>query len=156
MKQLVPLLILLIISLLSCNNEEICLSNQDAVQVSFYSYYSTADKDTSLKHVSIYGLGRTDSLYADTTISKAFLPLSFDSDPATTTYVIQIDDVKDTITFAHSRELDFVSGDCGYVFKFMLDAENSYVTSHNIDEVVVVNPSIKYSEDAENVKIYIY
>jgi hypothetical protein len=156
MKQLAPLIILLIISLLSCNNEEICLSNQDAVQVKFYSYYSTTDKDTSLEHVSIYGLGRTDSLYADTTISKAFLPLNFDSDPGTTTYVIQIDEVKDTITFAHSKELDFVSGDCGYVFKFALDAQNSFFTPHNIDNVVVVNPSIKYGEDAENVKIYIY
>jgi len=156
MKRLAPLFSLFIISLLSCNNEEICLSNQDAVQVSFYNYYSTTDNDTSLEHVSIYGLGRTDSLYADTTISKAFLPLSFEGDPGTTTYVIQIDQVKDTITFAHSKELDFVSGDCGYVFKFTLDVKNCQATPNNIDTAIVVNPSIKYSEDAENVKIYIY
>lgn len=154
MKRLAPLLIFLIISLLSCNNDEICLSNQDAVQVSFYSYYT--DKDTSLESVSIYGLNRTDSLYADTTISQAFLPLNFDGDPGTTTYVVQIDQVKDTITFAHSKELDFVSGDCGYVFKFTLDAKNCHATPYNIDTAIVVNPSIKYSEDAENVKIYIY
>lgn len=81
--------------------------------------------------------------------SSAALPLNLGWWSGTTTYAVQIDQAKDTNTLHILSELDFVSGDCGYVLKFTLDAKNCHVTPYNIDTAIVVNPFIKYSEDVE-------
>jgi hypothetical protein len=135
-----------------CAATELCLSNQHAVQVSFVSTYQNTD--TTLKSVSIYGLGRTDSIYSSQSLSKVFLPLSFDNEPDTTSFVIKVKDDTDIIRFVHRKELDFISGECGYVFKFTLD---TVLTSREtIDKALIVYPTIKYGEDVQNVTIYIY
>jgi hypothetical protein len=140
----------------SCSNQELCLSNQNSVQVGLYSAYSPSkDKDTTLKNVTIYGLGRTDTLYNDATLTEAFLPLSYsDKEPDTTSFVLSINNVLDTLQFIHTKQLDFVSGECGYVFEFGLNKVG--YSNFNIDTIKTSNPVIKYSKDAENIKVYIY
>jgi hypothetical protein len=137
----------------SCSSSDICLSNQHAVQVKLLSLYSKTDKDTVVE-VTAIGLGRTDSVYKKEKLSDLFLPLKFDKDTDTTSFVVKLNTGVDTIYFLHRKQLDFVSGDCGYVFSFEVDSV--WFTRNPIDSAVVSYPIVKYGEDATNVKIYIY
>jgi hypothetical protein len=138
----------------ACEGEEACLSNQHAVQVGMYSTWSEpgVDKDTTLNSVSLMGLGRTDSLYREENLSELFMPLDFERD--TTSFVLTAQTLRDTLSFVYSSELDFISGDCGYIFSFELDT-----VLHSrafIDSVSVTYPFIEYGESLENIKLYIY
>ena len=149
--------ILFIVILYSCNAEDFCLSNQHAVQTGLYSYNSVPnDKDTTLTDVSIYGVGKTDSIYESVSLQKAFLPLSFLND--TTQFVIFLTQLKsDTIKFVYRKELNFISGDCGYIFDFHLDTVLFSSSAYRIiDSVSIAYSEVKYGEDIENVKIYIH
>jgi hypothetical protein len=137
----------------SCGNQDICLSNQHAVQISLKSVYSAADKDTSLR-VSAHAMGRTDSVYSSRLLSKLFLPLSFDREPDTSVFVVKFNTTIDTLYLIHRKQLDFVSGDCGYVFKF--DIDELWFTKNTIDSAAIVYPIVKYGEDAINIKLFVY
>jgi hypothetical protein len=138
--------------LVACQRDEACLSNQNAVQAGFYSAWSTTDKDSTLSDVSVYGLGVTDSVYSDESLNDLFLPLSFSGD--TTGFVIGVKTLRDTLWLVHQKELDFISGNCGYVFSFELDT--ILHTGAFIDSVVIDYSSVRYGESAENIKLYIY
>ncbi len=138
--------------LVACQRDEACLSNQNAVQAGFYSAWSTTDKDSTLSDVSVYGLGVADSVYSVESLSDLFLPLSFSSD--TTGFVIGVKTLRDTLWMVHRKELDFISGNCGYVFSFELDT--ILHTGAFIDSVAIDYSSVRYGESAENIKLYIY
>lgn len=133
-----------------CAVNDPCLSNQHAVQAGFYSAHYKTDRDSALSKVSVYGLNRTDSLYSSDSLQNLFLPLMFDGN--VTTFVVKVKEVRDTIWLLHTKDFDFVSRDCGYVFQFKLDTVIH--TQHTIDSIAVGYPKVKYGEDAENIKIY--
>lgn len=137
----------------ACNNQDLCRSNQHAAQIRLLSLYASSDKDTTMT-VSAHGLGRTDSVYAKESLSSLYLPLDFDGDPDTTSYVLNLDNSTDTLHIVHRKELDFVSGDCGYVFKF--DIDTVWFTKNAIDSAYINLSTIKYDENAVNIKLYIY
>ncbi len=145
--------IFIIVVLISCNNDDFCLSNQQSVQALFYS--SETNEDSTVSDVTILPLSTNqgDTVYNAEEISESFLPLSMMSD--TTGYVIQILNQKDTIRFVHSKELDFISEECGFIFKFELDTI-LFTNISFIDSVSIEYPSIEYNESATNVKIYLY
>lgn len=140
----------------ACNTQDICLSNQHAAQIKLVSLYTstaTADKDTTMK-VSACGIGRTDSVYRSESLSKLFLPLKFDGDPDTSSFILKLNTTFDTIYMVHRKELDFVSGDCGYVFKFEIDTV--WFTRNTLDSISITYPIVKYGEDATNIKLFVY
>ena len=136
----------------ACQGEEACLSNQHAVQVGMYSAWTEEDKDTTLNNVSLVGLERVDSIYQDESVSELFMPLDFERD--TTTFVLSAQTLRDTLSFVYSSELDFISGDCGYIFSFELDT--ILHTRAFIDSASVSYPFVEYGESLENIKLYIY
>jgi hypothetical protein len=142
----------LILSIAGCESEEACLSNQNAVQAGLFSAWWDQDIDTILTEVSMTGLNMQDSIYRNQTVSELFLPLNYYSD--TTSFVISTKTLKDTIHFIYEKELDFISGECGYIFSFDLDTvihSNAF-----IDSVSVIYPAVQYGETLENIKLYIY
>ncbi len=141
-----------IICLSACEDDQACLSNQNAVQAGFYSAWSVVDKDSTLTDVSVFAVNRTDSLYRRESLRELFLPLDFNSD--TTAFVIAVKTLKDTLWMVHSKELDFISGKCGYFFNFELDTV--IFTGAFIDSVAIAYPLIKYGESVQNIKLYIY
>ncbi len=145
------LAILFIVIIISCNNDDFCLSNQQSVQAVFYS--SNTDEDSTVSNVIIKPVDLNDTIYNDEEISESFLPLSMMSD--TSSFVIQILNQKDTIRFVHSKELDFISEECGFIFKFELDTI-LFTNISFIDSVSIEYPSIEYNESTSNVKIYLY
>ena len=131
----------------------ICLSNQNAAQVGLYSSYHHGDVDTVLTNLYIAGIGREDSLvYDSATVSDLFLPLSMHRD--TTGFIIKVKTLIDTLWFAYSRNLTYVSGDCGMAVE--IDVDTVWFTDRFLDSVVIIQPLIRYNENVENIKLYIY
>ncbi len=149
------LAILLIVFVYACGteNSDFCLSNQQSVQAGFYSSYATNDKDSTVRNVFIYSLGVDSITYDTVSVNKIYLPLNLNKD--TSQFIIDINTLKDTITFVYSKELNFVSGECGFIFSFYLDTLYHSDVSF-IDSVAIINDEIIYNENFENVKIYLY
>ena len=134
-----------------CSADDICLSNQHAVQVGFYSYHTL--RDSTLQGTTIYGAEKSnDSIYRNEPARKLFLPLSFNHD--TTVFVIFSNTLSDTIKFVHTQELAFVSRKCGFILNYVIDTVIH--TETFIDSVSVVNPGVRYNENIENIEIFIY
>lgn len=148
----IVMMFLLGLTAIRCDQASICLSNQHAVQVSLYSARSATDKDTSLTSASVIGVEMPDSVYKNTTIQELFLPLSFTSD--TTAFVIHTNTLRDTVWFSHTKELYYISRECGFSFNFKMDSV--WTTQTFIDSVAINYDEINYNESAENVKIYIF
>ncbi len=150
------LLFIGIIAGCSDNESTVCLSNQDAAQIGFYSIHTSevdADQDTTVTETTIFGLNRSDSLiYDSASISQAYLPLSMMND--TTTFIIRLKTRSDTLHFFTSKELNFISEECGFIFDFTIDSIR-YSQNSFIDSAVILNPDVIYSENLENVKVYI-
>ena len=127
------------------------MSNQQSVQAGFYS--SNSDKDSTVNNVVIYSVGIDSITYDTVSVSKVFLPLNMHKD--TSEFIVEMNTLKDTIKFVHQKELNFVSGDCGFVFSFFLDTV-IFTDKSFIDTIVVDNSEIIYNENFENVKIYLY
>src|SRR5690606_41786385 len=101
----------LLTGLLSCTSDEICLSNQHALQAGLYSARSERQKDTTLISASVYGVGEgKDSIYIDEAVSELFLPLSFVSD--TTVLVIDEGVLSDPIMFRLNKQLIYITTIC--------------------------------------------
>ncbi len=137
----------------ACTQDQICLSNQHAVQTGFYSGRASVDKDTALQNSSVYGVNpQRDSIYARETFQSMFLPLSFNND--TTIFVIDNNSLIDTLWFSHSKEMIYISRECGFTFNFTLDSV--WFTRVFVDSVAIDVKAVNYGENFENVKIYIY
>ncbi len=143
---------LLTVTLWRCSKDTLFLSNQNAVQVGFYS--SHTGKDTTILNFSAHGLGRLkDSLiYKNDTTNKAFLPLRFDGD--TTKFVLKMFLRFDTVTFIHTKNEVYISSEGGFTYNLHL--KKIEYTQNFVDTAVVAIPGVNYNENTENVKIYIY
>ena len=147
------LTLLLILLIYSCEEEsaDFCLSNQQSVQAGFYS--GNTSNDTTVSDVVIFSEGVDIILYDTVRVNELYLPLSMHKD--TSRFIIEINALKDTVSFVHQKELNFVSGDCGFVFNFYIDTV-MYSGLSLIDTVLIDNNSIIYNENFENVKIYLF
>ena len=149
----------------SCTNDDFCLSNQNAVQVGFYSRSVAVEKDSILSGIHVHRVGLVDTLlpYDSVNVKNLFLPLNFhgDTEKDSTGFVIRQrlrsgDEEKinaDTIVFYHRKELVFISGECGMFYNMIIDSLR--YTTIFIDTVRMEYPHVKYDENIENVKIYI-
>ncbi len=150
------LAILISLSMVGCEGDEACLSNQHSVQAEFVSAWSAID--TTLIEVSVVGLtpsidtALTDSVYRNQNLSELFMPLDFEND--TTSFILSAQTLRDTIRFVHRSELDFISGECGFIFSFHIDTVLH--TNAFVDSVSISYPEVIYGESTENIQFHIY
>jgi hypothetical protein len=161
--KLIGLILFTIIGLavVSCDESDLCLSGQNAIQTGLYSAASGVESDTSLNGIYLWGLEpgtdiAKELLYdSATNVSNMYMPTDLHID--TTTFVFREktapSDLQDTITFVYERQLNYVSGDCG--FSYNLELDTVIHTINIIDSVVISYSSVLYNETLENVKIYI-
>jgi len=155
------LVVIVIVITSACDSSSLCLSGQNAIESGLYSASSGTDRDTSLNGFHMWGLNHpTDSLLLDSVrASKLYMPTDLNRD--STEFVIreeklvlgEVKGINDTLLFIYQRNLEYVSGDCGFTYNIELDTV--IYTNNLIDSVVVIYPSVSYSENIENVKIYI-
>lgn len=147
------------IGIYACDEDSFCLSNQHAIQASLYSMSSGTASDTTLTSISIWGIDNDSLLYDSTRVSKMFLPANLNAD--STSFIIKQEKLindevisqSDTLKFIYTRNLHYVSGECGMTYNLILDT--IIHTINIIDSVRISYANVNYSENIENVKIYI-
>ena len=153
------LLIITVIVLGGCDQSNLCISGQSSIQAGLYSPSEPEGRDTTLTGITLWGLNN-DSILADSTrVNKLFLPADLNSDSCT--FVMREDKLvgetvisySDTLLFVYSRDLNYISGDCGFSYDIELDTVIH--TNNIIDSVIIDNASVLYNENFENVKIFI-
>ncbi len=145
------LLIISVILFYSCTDSgELCLSNQQSVQVQLKSKYTK--KDTTLK-LTVYSTGIDSMVYDTIDVKNLFLPLSMIND--TSEFILKVKTSRDTLRFIHSKELNYISKECGFIFDFDLDTI-LYSDYLFIDSISIINKSIIYGQNINNVEVYIY
>jgi hypothetical protein len=58
----------------------------------------------------------------------------------------------DTLTFYHTKELNFISNACGYVYYYTLT--NVTTTYHSIDSISLLNNTVDNNANTQHIRIY--
>ncbi len=155
------LVAIVIVIACSCDDNNLCLSGQTAIQSGLYSGSSGEDRDTSLNGFYLWGLNHPrDSILLDSVrVNKMYMPADLNRE--STEFVIReeklvlgvVKGINDTLRFVYKKNLEYISGDCGFTYNLELDTVIH--TNNLIDSVVISYSSVIYNENIENVKIYI-
>lgn len=145
---------LVILTLPSCDDYKDCNNPVDTyLGIGFYQVLNDLEEDSTLPALTMYGIGREDSLLADKEpISSVYVPLKQTLD-STSFYICPDSTLStgDTLTVKYRRERHFVSAGCGFTTFYTLDTV--YATRHYIDSIILQTPTIN-TNNAKNLKIY--
>jgi len=137
----------------SCESEKICESSTVSIlNAGFYSVPDSIPEAVSVDDLTVYGIGREDSLIYDqaSSVGSFVLPLSPSCD--TTGFVFTLGSDTDTIIFLYSRELHLLLMECGFTTYYYIERIDN--TSNVIDSISVVNEKVTTGDD-ENIQIYL-
>ncbi len=106
--------------------------------------------DTRIPKVSVYGVDQ-DSIWIYQEQTNVFrLPLSLEE---TTSFVLLLDSIADTLTIRHSNELIFESAESGFYHEFKIsDVGHSF---NQIDDYEVTDSMVTKNWH-ENIELYIF
>jgi len=121
------LLLFIIMSIaFSCNSQEICDEDGQSELVARFKFIQEDSVlDSIISGVSLYGIreGKPDSLlYDSSTTSRIVLPL--DPHHGYSRFVMNINELSDTLTLVHNTGFYLVSYTCGYAAIFTLDPDS--------------------------------
>lgn len=140
--------------IVSCENYKNCNSPvETSLGISFRQMINDEEADSTLPAMTMYGIGKEDSLLADnSSVSQVYVPLKQNAD--ITAFYLQPDSTLqqgDTLTLKYQRTLSFVSSGCGFTTLYNIDT--AYATHHFIDSIALVNRKI-ITTNAVNFKIF--
>lgn len=134
----------------SCQIKNDCDSTESLVKIGFYVKEDESETSVTKDSVSVFGVGREDSLlYELESLNVVLIPLSPMSESSA--FVFEIGSFIDTITFFYQTKTRFESVECGFIVDFSID--NVYYTENAIDTVMRINKEIK-NENDENYRIF--
>jgi hypothetical protein len=147
------LTVLIIIVISSCNFERACdKPTKFPVQTKFYNSNSSTLRDTVLKDVSLYGVGREDSLiYNDIDTNQLNYRLSPFSE--TTKIILNAFSKTDTLTYHYLRHIELVSQSCGFAMFF--DIKEITFSGSFIDSVHLIDPTLDASKE-EHLQVFVH
>jgi predicted nucleic-acid-binding Zn-ribbon protein len=147
---LFPVLILIYYSLhlVSCTPAA-CFEETNAyLKASFY--INSTKQKLAPDSVTLSGLGQTNKIYEKATgLQPALFPLNASS--ASSTFIIRINGINDTIEFNHSSFPHLISKECGYSVYYTLDIHA--FSQNNIDTILMINRNIT-TVNEENIRIF--
>ncbi len=140
-----------LIAFSSCN-QNLCEESTDVnFRIGFYTIDNGRERDSVVNNLTIYGIGREDSLlYNQAIAQKITLPLSLVAD--TSQFVIQINESEDLCIVEYTRFVRLVSHDCGFINEF--DIHDIEYTKVNIDSAAIVQSKVTNFEEV-HIKIYL-
>ena len=133
----------------SCTPES-CIEETNAyLKATFYSFDTR--KIVPPDKLTIYGIGRdTSKIYDnDAKVQPAMIPLNPSSD--TSTFIIEINSVSDTLKLIYTSFPHLISKECGYTFYHKLDT--LFTTNNAIDSIYTGKKDITTINE-ENIRIY--
>ena len=148
------LVILIVMQLVACTNDHTCHEERYvAMGVKLYRTTFDEESETYVQNafepdsITVYGLDNDSILYEKVKLSALYLPLRTDKASfCITEYIFSLtDDSYDTITIKHNNIDNYISFACGcIVFADLIETET---TTHEIDSVMIVNPSVQNVQD---------
>jgi hypothetical protein len=145
---------------LSCDTLEICDDSGESVLVARFKIQGDElNSDTIISSFSLFGIreGKADSLLYDSTSSSASrVELPLDPHHDFSRFVLQIDELSDTLYIGHTTGYYLMSYTCGYAALFTLDPDklhhgNSMIRGFEIIEAVI---DAEQLQDEEHLWLY--
>ena len=133
---------------LSCSRGSCDQDTEVLLNAGFYSAESL--ENISVDSLEVFGIGIPDSsLYSMVTLKNILLPLN----PSTNdcSFVVINGGRADTIDITYSRNLVFLSRECGYTYHFEIN--EVFFTRNDISNIIITNKSV-IPGDEENIQIY--
>jgi hypothetical protein len=128
----------LIILTLSCIQGSCFDETESYLKASLFN--TSFNKVVAPDSLSLSGLNRDSIIYSKTSdITLALIPLN--DTAQSSTFVIKINGITDTIEFLYSSYPHLISKECGYTYYHHLDAEPIF-TKHIIDDIIIDDPTI--------------
>lgn len=157
-KSLNILLAVLAVSLgfVSCNNKE-CFNNQSTIPLAGFYSMQTQNAIT-VDSLTVYGVGAPgDSLLLDNgQASTLYMPMPLSGNSVSYVFhynskALDYIELNDTLTIQYDSYPQFVSEECGAIFKY--DVTDFNYTTHLIDSIAI--PTMEFNNvDVEVIKIY--
>ncbi|WP_075602671.1 DUF6452 family protein [Saccharicrinis aurantiacus] len=144
------IVVLVLLGVGCTGSDDICLSGQMSATTGFYLDSTSTQTTINMRVEGRYP--RIDSSRAETSTNSIFLPLSMETD--STVFELFKDGIGETVTFHHTKELAYVSEECGFIFHFTIESVD-FTNTKYIAEVEVADKEVSYNKGTENVKIYI-
>jgi hypothetical protein len=151
MKKYLILIIVFLVTQLSCEKDDICI---EPITPSLIIKFYDNEDHSQLKQLSktyIWAVGK-DSLsdYSNKSLDSIVLPLDLSEN--ITKYVIENNAMKDTVEFSYSRNDIFVSRSCGYksIFENLAIRNNTILW---IKDTEIINSTIE-NETVSHINIY--
>ncbi|MGA9636871.1 DUF6452 family protein [Flavobacterium sp.] len=166
MKKTILLLLILCLSLSSCEKDDICDENTSTTPRLIITFYDFND-GSSLKNVTnlkIIGDGMTEGVtYNGSSLfngNQVAIPLKTDAEMVKFKFILNYDDSKttfidvDELQFDYTRSTIFVSRACGYKTNYVLNQANPYThTGKWMLNISVKNRTIT-NENETHIEVY--
>ena len=147
-RSLIPVLFVLIILLFSCIQGSCFDETESYLKASLFS--NSFGKVVSPDSLTVYGLNRDSLIYSKISdITVALLPLNDTTESSS--FVIKINGISDTVEFHYSSYPHLISKECGYTYYHHLDSAN--YTKHIISNITLDSPTVTNLK-IENITIY--
>ncbi|WP_457611217.1 DUF6452 family protein [Lutibacter sp.] len=149
MKKNYIIIFIFLFTFLSCEKDDICVETTTPnLIIKFYDN----DDQTVVKQITELTVwaDSKDSIYVNKSLDSIFIPLNLNEN--FTRYIIENNNIKDTIKFIYNRNDIFVSRSCGYKTIF----ENFQIESNTtnwIKNISIINSTIDNEKAAH---IYIF
>lgn len=115
-------------------------------------FYDSIGADTTLAGLTIFGIGREDSLLADMdTLHSVSLPLNPFTD--TSRFVMTFGPVADTLSFMYQRNLRMVNPECGFAMYFQIETINH---THNFIDSLILLDQYLDANAQEHLQIFVH
>lgn len=140
---------LLLLLAVSCTPES-CFEETNAyVKGTFYS--TATGKAATPDSITMYGVDMSKvKLYNKATgVQPAYIPLNAGS--GSSSFVIKINGIRDTVTFSYSSSPHLLSMECGYTFYHTLDTV--FHTKNQIEDIIIKNENVTTLKE-ENIRIF--
>ncbi len=148
-KRLLILTAILLVVISSCEKE--CYHKpKTMLNADFFTIEDEEELEVTLEGVSVYGVGREDSLlYENADVGR--ISLLLDGNSEETGFVMQVGDMADTLTFHHTETPFLYSYECGYILHF--EIKDYGYTTNFIDSIDVVRTKITHRYE-KHIKVY--
>ena len=145
---------LLFFLITSCEKDDICLegsANTNRITIGFINSENQDTTGISLKNIK--GLNKDSIIHTNISAAKLKLPLNISSN--TTDYIINFNQIDDTLSIRYRAIHEYLNRGCGFISNFIIDksSENLNNLEGWIKEVSIAKDSI-FNEEKTNLYIH--
>lgn len=142
MKKYSTILLLSLFTILSCEKDDICIEpTTPSLVIRFYNNEIQTELKQilldSVWEINLYGIEKYKNIETDS------IAIALDLNKNETTYILESNSVKDTITFNYNRSDIFVSRSCGYktIFESLQIDSNTtnWIKNISINNIIIEN-----------------